>query len=85
MTTKTDTKSPFELRMEMIATAKDMLEKQFEVNKEFTMKSWELAVEAAQKASAAIPAMPSIPKYPTLDEITALAKKMNDFVSGFGK
>lgn len=77
-----ETKSPFELRMDMLAMAKEILEKQFEINKEFAMKSWELAVDTANKAKESMPAMPAVPKYPTYDEIVELAKKMNSFVSG---
>ena len=77
-----DIKTPFELRMDMIATAKDLLEKQFELNKEIAITTWKIAVEAATAAQKAIPAMPELPKFPTLEEIMETAQKMNVFVSG---
>lgn len=77
-----EVKSPFELRMDMIATAKDLLEKQFELNKEIAITTWKIAVEAATAAQKAVPEMPAMPKFPTLDEIMETAQKMNSFVSG---
>lgn len=75
-------KSPFELRMDMIAVAKDLLEKQFELNRQIAMTTWEMAVETAKATQKAIPAMPDMPKFPTLEDIMETAKKMNVFVSG---
>ena len=79
-----EVKSPFELRMEMIQTAKELLEKQFELNKEIAMTSWNMAVEAAKTTQAAIPEMPKL-SYPSYDDVMALAQKMNSFVSGSTK
>lgn len=74
-------KSPFELRMEMIEVARGMLEKQFELNREIAMTSWNFAVEAAKAIQGAIPEAPKL-TYPTFEEVKALAEKMNVFVSG---
>lgn len=79
---KDTVKSPFELRMDMITMAKDMLEKQFEVNRKIAETTWNMAVEAAKATQAAMPAFPTEIKYPTYEEIVALAQKMNVFVSG---
>jgi hypothetical protein len=76
-----ESKSAYELRMDMLSMSKEILERQFEINKEFAIRSWELAVEAAREAQKAVPPMPEIPKYPSLDEIMAMATKMNGFVS----
>lgn len=74
-------KSPYELRMDMIATAREMLEKQFELNREIAMTAWNFAVESAKAAQKTMPAAPVL-TYPTFEEIKALAEKMNVFVSG---
>lgn len=74
-------KSPFELRMDMFQVARDMLEKQFELNREIAVTTWNYAVEAAKAAQKAMPTAPVL-NYPTFEEILALATKMNSFVSG---
>jgi hypothetical protein len=75
-------KSPFELRMDMITTAKDILDRQYEATRQIARANWEMAVETAKATQAAVmPAFPEI-KYPSFDDIEALATKMNAFVSG---
>lgn len=79
-----ETKSPFELRLEIINTARDLLEKQFALNKEIAMATWNLSVEAAKTARGSVPDAPSL-TYPTIDDVLELATKMNDFISGKAK
>lgn len=74
-------KSPYELRMDMLETARGMLEKQFELNREIALTSWNYAVEAAKAIQGTLPEAPKL-TYPTFEEIKALAEKMNIFVSG---
>lgn len=77
-----EAKSPFELRMDMITTAKEILERQFEINYDIAKTTYEIARESAKALKDVLPAAPEFPKYPTFEEITALAQKMNVFVSG---
>lgn len=59
--------NPYELRYEVLKTAREMLEHQFHAN----MELWRLSEKA----------LDSLPKPPTLEEVLTFADKMNTFVS----
>lgn len=61
--------NPFELRYELVKTAREIVEQQFNAQ----MESWRLA----EKAIADLPA----PSIPTLDDILKTAERLNMFVS----
>jgi len=79
-------KTPFELRLVMLQMSKEILERNFELQKEIAMKTWDTMIESAEKFETALPSKDIIasmmPKFPTLEEIVSQAEKMNDFVSG---
>ena len=82
-----ESKTPFELRLEMLQMARQILERNWEMQRDIAFRTWDGMIEAAHKANEAMPKMPDsmIPKFPTLDEIMAQAEKMNSFVSGLSK
>ncbi|NBT75946.1 MAG: hypothetical protein EBT15_08235 [Betaproteobacteria bacterium] len=59
--------SPYELRYEVLKTAREMVEHQFHAN----MELWKLGEKAIS----------AMPKAPTLDDVLSFADKMNTFVS----
>jgi hypothetical protein len=65
------TKNPFEIRSDVLAMAKDYMDKQYQLNLEMSQKM----IEAGQKAIDDLPTM-----Y-TIEELTEKAKEMYSFVS----
>lgn len=85
MATKTtESKSPYEMRLQMLNMAKDYLDRQYETATAATMEAWKANLEFAKKVNNVVPE-PVLPKMYTMDEITKLAEQFNAFVSGFYK
>ena len=67
-------KNPFEIRSEMLALAKDYMDQQYHMNREFTEKMFEQgkkSMEEFQKANQMY----------SIDELMEKAKEMYSFVS----
>ena len=78
-----DSKTPYELRLQMLQMAKDMVNQNFELQREIAMKYWDATISAAKDAKL-IPEVPKdlMPKVPTLEDVMKVAEQMNSFVSG---
>lgn len=63
-------KNPFEIRSDILAMAKDYMDKQYQLNLEMTQKMIETG-----KAS-----MADLPKFYTFEELEKMAKQMYKFV-----
>lgn len=59
--------NPFELRYQVLNTAKELLEAQFS----FNLHCWEIAEKVVE----------DMPKPPTIDQVLETALKMNKFIS----
>lgn len=64
-------KNPFEIRSDVLAMAKDYMDKQYQINLEMTQKM----IEAGQKSLADLPTL-----Y-TVEELQEKAKELYSFVS----
>ena len=86
-------KTPFELRAELLAMARDHLQKQYEANLEFSKQLWEKSIQALEvpaKLSAEqitkfnkdlLDQMAAfMPKPPTVEEIMKKAQEFYSFV-----
>jgi hypothetical protein len=71
------TKSPFEIRADLIKLAQEHLEKQYMANLKFATESHMRMVEAGMSA---VDAMPKVP-YFTAEDILKQAKEFYSFVS----
>jgi hypothetical protein len=78
----------FELRLELLKMAKEMLEQDWHAQREITQTAWEQEVNLAQiKAQAKdslvdkIPTAPTFKPFPTEEEIIKKAKVLNEFIS----
>lgn len=69
-------KTPFEIRLQLLEMAKDLLTQEYYVKKELAMLGWHAKLES-DKASP----IPEISSMPSEDEIIEKAKKLNAFVS----
>lgn len=69
-------KTPFEIRLQLLEMAKDLLLQDYYAKKELAMEEWHAKLES-DKASP----VPEIGSMPSEDEIIEKAKKLNAFVS----
>ena len=73
--------TPFEIRLELLKMAKDMLTEDYYGKREVISQDWQIKVESARLNGGAIPDHPGYPSYPTEAEIVAKAASLNGFVS----
>lgn len=74
-------KTPFEIRLELLKMAKEMLEVDYFSKKESLSNDWQLKAGSAQAKGEELPAHPIIPPFPTASEVIEKAKALNAFVS----
>jgi hypothetical protein len=73
--------TPFEIRLELLKMAKDMLSEEYYVKREVISNDWATKVEAAKHAGQPSPDHPGFPPYPCEADIIAKAQVLNGFVS----
>lgn len=73
--------TPFEIRLELLKMAKDMLVEEYYGKKEQVSHDWQVRVESARNAGAVPPDHPTMPTYPTEADVVAKATQLNGFVS----
>jgi hypothetical protein len=73
--------SPFEIRLELLKMAKEILEQDHYGKREQISSDWTVKVENARHAGATPPDHPGFPAYPTETEIISKAQTLNGFVS----
>jgi hypothetical protein len=73
--------TPFEIRLELLKMAKEMLAEEYYGKKEQVTQDWQVRVENARHAGAVPPDHPALPNYPTETDIVAKAAALNGFVS----
>ena len=73
--------TPFEIRLELLKMAKDMLNDEYYGKREQISNDWHMKVESAKLNGGTIPDHPGFPAYPTETEIIAKAQTLNGFVS----
>lgn len=73
--------NPFELRLELLKMAKDMLVEEYYGKKEQVSNDWQVRVDSARHAGVAPPEHPVMPTYPTEADVVAKATQLNNFVS----
>lgn len=73
--------TPFELRLELLKMAKDMLVEDYFAKREQASQDWQVRVESARHAGAVPPEHPALPNYPTESDVIFKASALNGFVS----
>ena len=73
--------SPFEIRLELLKMAKDMLNDYYYGKREVISNDWSTKVESARHAGQTPPEHPGYPAYPSEAEIITKAQVLNGFVS----
>jgi len=73
--------TPFEIRLELLKMAKDLLMEEYYSNKDRLTNEWHVKVESAKLNGQVIPEHPAFPSYPSENDIIAKAQSLNGFVS----
>ncbi len=73
--------SPFEIRLELLKMAKDMLESDYFGEREKIANQFAMDCDVAKSKGAETPKHPGYPKYPSETEIINKATTLNAFVS----
>jgi hypothetical protein len=73
--------TPFEIRLELLKMAKDMLAEDHFGRREQISSDWTVKVENARHAGQTPPDHPGFPTYPTEADIINKAQVLNGFVS----
>jgi hypothetical protein len=73
--------TPFEIRLELLKMAKDMLNDEYYGKREVISNSWQAKLEVAKIHGGELPEHPGFPAYPSETEIIAKAQTLNGFVS----
>ena len=73
--------TPFEIRLQLLQMAKDLLLEEYHSNKDRLQQEWHVKVESAKLNGQPIPEHPAFPTYPTETDIINKAQSLNGFVS----
>jgi hypothetical protein len=73
--------TPYEIRLELLKMAKDMLTDDYHGKRDALQQQWHTQVDAAKIAGTQSPDYPALPAFPTEDEIVKKAEALNQFVS----
>jgi len=73
--------TPFEIRLELLKMAKDMLSEEYYGKREVISNDWQTKVESAKINGGTIPDHPGFPAYPVETDIITKAQVLNGFVS----
>jgi hypothetical protein len=73
--------TPFEIRLELLKMAKDMLNDEYYGKREQISNDWHQKVDSAKLNGGVIPDHPGFPAIPSEHEIILKAQVLNGFVS----
>lgn len=73
--------TPFEIRLELLKMAKDMLNDEYYGKREQISNDWSTKVDSAKINGGTIPDHPGFPAIPSEVDIIAKAQVLNGFVS----
>ena len=73
--------TPFEIRLELLKMAKEMLSDDYYGKREQISNDWSMQCETAKIKGETPPQHPGFPQYPSETDIIAKAQSLNGFVS----
>jgi hypothetical protein len=73
--------TPFEIRLELLKMAKDMLSEEYLSKRESISNEWHSQVEVAKLNGGIVPNHPGFPSYPSEQDVVKKAQELNGFVS----
>ena len=75
------TMTPYEIRLELIKVARDLLSDEFHSKKEAIHNEWDTKRALAFENKTELPPHPNYPKFFTEDDIIVKATRLNEFIS----
>lgn len=73
--------TPFEIRLELLKMAKELLMENYYSDKDRLSQEWQVKVDVAKLNGQPIPEHPAFPAYPSENDIITKAQTLNGFVS----
>lgn len=73
--------TPFEIRLELLKMAKEMLTDDYYGRREVISNSWQTQIETSRLKGETPPTHPGFPEFPNESEIIKKATELNGFVS----
>jgi hypothetical protein len=73
--------TPYEIRLDLLKMAREMLEADYYGQKEKLKDVWHMNASHAMENKLPMPAHPELPSFPSESEIIQKAKLLNEFVS----
>ena len=73
--------TPFEIRLELLKMAKEMISDQYYGQREVISNNWQTQIETARLKGETPPPHPGFPDFPSEAEIVKKALELNGFVS----
>ncbi len=74
-------KTPYEIRLELISMAQQMLLEEYHTNKEYLLEQWRNNRDDCKSSNNIPIGAPKLPDFPTEEQILAKAEALNNFVS----
>lgn len=74
-------KTPFEIRLELLKMSKEMLEQEYYSKKEKITNDWQMRLDWEREQGREPSAHPAVPDFPTEFQIMEKAKALNEFIS----
>ena len=74
-------KTPYEIRLELLKMSKEMLESDFYMKRDLIRDEWQNKVSLALEQKSNLPSTPIMPEFPTAQQVLIKARELNEFVS----
>jgi hypothetical protein len=73
--------TPFEIRLELVKLARDMLNDEYHSKRGLVETDWNNQVMSAMNNQKALPDTPAFPQYFTEEDVIVKASRLNEFIS----
>lgn len=73
--------TPFELRLDVLKMARDLVIDEFYHDRDMKLEAWRVRCSNAERTGSNAPDMPSMPPFPSEVKILDKAKSLNLFIS----
>lgn len=79
------TKTPYEIRLEVLKMAQDTELQHYHRNCDMLMNNWQIQVETARIRNETPPGMPEMPSFPSEEVVVKKAQFLGEFINNPGK
>lgn len=78
-------KSPYEIRFDVLSMAKDVSVEHYYANREKLIATWDREAENARLTGSPVPPLPQLPEFPTEQVIVKKAQFLSEYIDSNGK